>query len=617
MADYYEGHPDPEDASTWGDAESFEDAQAAFEAANGPAPTPPQIPGPPSPGVGMPAARVGDLCAHGGAITGPGFATVQIGFMPAVRAMPAMDQAACPMFNGPVPHATGTILKGSNTVLIGFMPAARVSDPIGPPTVCAGNQIAMGCNKVLIGDKGGRSPGGGGGGGGGGSGGGGSGGGGGGGDSAVETDPPPEQTYADTEPATAPPGESKKNVGTGTHWIEIEMVDEAEQPVVGEAYRVTLPDGKKVEGGLDEKGQVRIDGIKQPGWCRISFPNLDLAAWQRWRPMSPATASAPVTPPPAAAAARAPDVRRQTSDVRRETLDVRRSDAPISRPASHVSGGPVPQGLARGCGEWRRVLQGECISSIAKDTGHFWQTIWDHMANAELKLRRRDPNVLLPGDAVLVPNKRPKEDPGSTDQHHKFRRRGEPSRLRLRVYMPAETVRLCAAEDEPDEEPWAADPDVQPEQDMRPDQGAQPDDDSGAEPRPMDEGGQPAAQRPWASVPYRLMIDAQTWEGTTDADGQIDQPIPGNARRGTLIVSPGTPDEVIYPLQLGHLCPVNSLRGVKGRLLNLGFACGPDNEEENAAFAQALQRFQEQFGLEVTGRLDEATRQRIEELHRR
>ena len=51
-----------------------------------------------------------------------------------------------------VPHATGTILKGSNTVLIGYMPAARVSDPIGPPTVCTNNQIAMGCMTVLIGE---------------------------------------------------------------------------------------------------------------------------------------------------------------------------------------------------------------------------------------------------------------------------------------------------------------------------------------------------------------------------------------------------------------------------------------------------------------------------------
>jgi len=150
VANYWQDHPQPPDSDN--EMAAYQQEAAAFQQQNGPPPTPPVIPGPPTPGAGMPAARIGDLCAHGGLITGPGCPQVLIGNMPAVRAMPAMDQVACPMFNGPVPHATGTILKGSNTVMIGFMPAARVSDPIGPPTVCAGNQIAMGCTTVLIGE---------------------------------------------------------------------------------------------------------------------------------------------------------------------------------------------------------------------------------------------------------------------------------------------------------------------------------------------------------------------------------------------------------------------------------------------------------------------------------
>ena len=154
MAAYYENHPDPDDAQTWGTGPdgqpyaSFEEAQAGFEAAAGPAPEPPAIPGPASPGAGMPAARLTDMCAHGGVIIAPGCPTVLVGFLPAAR---MTDMAVCPMFNGPVPHVSGTILKGSATVLIGYLPAARVADPIGPPAVCAGNQIAMGCTTVMIG----------------------------------------------------------------------------------------------------------------------------------------------------------------------------------------------------------------------------------------------------------------------------------------------------------------------------------------------------------------------------------------------------------------------------------------------------------------------------------
>jgi len=157
VGDYWDGHPKPPEEPVSKAAQAAYDAgMAAWEAGFGEGgppepPTPPTIPGPPAPGAGMPAARIGDLCAHGGAIVGPGCPTVLIGNMPAVRGMPAMDQAACPMFNGPVPHATGTILTGSMTVLIGFMPAARVADPIGPPSVCAGNAIALGCFTVLIG----------------------------------------------------------------------------------------------------------------------------------------------------------------------------------------------------------------------------------------------------------------------------------------------------------------------------------------------------------------------------------------------------------------------------------------------------------------------------------
>lgn len=64
-------------------------------------------------------------------------------------------------------------------------------------------------------------------------------------------------------------------------WIEIELVDEENNPVPGEKYKVILPDGKTVaEGTLDEKGFARIEGI-DPGTCKITFPNLDKDAWEK------------------------------------------------------------------------------------------------------------------------------------------------------------------------------------------------------------------------------------------------------------------------------------------------------------------------------------------------
>jgi uncharacterized Zn-binding protein involved in type VI secretion len=97
--------------------------------------------------MSTPAARVGDMTIHGGAITGPGVPNVLIGGMPAAT---AGDLQACPLSNGPVPHGTGPIVKGSLTVFIGGKPAARVNDPC----ICVGapNQIAPpGCPTVFIG----------------------------------------------------------------------------------------------------------------------------------------------------------------------------------------------------------------------------------------------------------------------------------------------------------------------------------------------------------------------------------------------------------------------------------------------------------------------------------
>ena len=70
-----------------------------------------------------------------------------IGGQPAAR---MGDMHTCPMFNGPVPHVGGPIVKGSATVLIGGQPAARVGDQAtctGPPDAI----IPPGCPTVLIG----------------------------------------------------------------------------------------------------------------------------------------------------------------------------------------------------------------------------------------------------------------------------------------------------------------------------------------------------------------------------------------------------------------------------------------------------------------------------------
>lgn len=65
------------------------------------------------------------------------------------------------------------------------------------------------------------------------------------------------------------------------HWIEIELVDEADHPVVGQPFSITLPDGSFRTGRTDAQGVGRLEMINTPGECQISFTELDQEAWER------------------------------------------------------------------------------------------------------------------------------------------------------------------------------------------------------------------------------------------------------------------------------------------------------------------------------------------------
>ncbi|MCY2954017.1 MAG: hypothetical protein NTU53_18905 [Planctomycetota bacterium] len=85
--------------------------------------------------------------------------------------------------------------------------------------------------------------------------------------------------YGSTPMKAHRPPQNNEEKKKKTSWIEIEMVDEEDQPVPGERYRITLADGTVAEGTLDEKGFVRVEGI-EPGTVKITFPELDQDAWE-------------------------------------------------------------------------------------------------------------------------------------------------------------------------------------------------------------------------------------------------------------------------------------------------------------------------------------------------
>jgi nucleoid-associated protein YgaU len=54
------------------------------------------------------------------------------------------------------------------------------------------------------------------------------------------------------------------------------------------------------------------------------------------------------------------------------------------------------------------VQQGECLSRIARRYGvREWRVVWDSPENEQLRAKRQNPNVLYPGDVVVIPDAAP------------------------------------------------------------------------------------------------------------------------------------------------------------------------------------------------------------------
>lgn len=207
-------------------------------------------------------------------------------------------------------------------------------------------------------------------------------------------------------------------------------------------------------------------------------------------------------------------------------------------------------------GSEHRVAQGECVAQLAKRHGLLPDTIWRHPANRTLREARPGGRVLLPGDRLHVPERRRKEHPAVTEQRHRFVRKGLPARLRLRLRREGE---------------------------------------------------------PRADVAYRLEVDGRiVAEGRSDAEGRIVERIAPDARRGRLVLR--DTGEVI-PLRLGHLDPPDSITGAQSRLRNLGRYAGAVDGRAGAQTRLALEAFQAEQRLAVTGELDADTAAALRERH--
>jgi len=184
-----------------------------------------------------------------------------------------------------------------------------------------------------------------------------------------------------------------------------------------------------------------------------------------------------------------------------------------------------------------------------------WRIIYDAPDNADFKKKRPNPDVIYPGDEIVIPDKKPKEISVQ---------KGATAATSLK---PEKTVLRLAVSLDPDKK--------------------------GPKGR------------------WELQVEGveDPAKGDLPADGKILAEVPSIAKKAklALFLTGGDEPEETYHLALGHLDPASTVSGAQERLRRLGYECGEVDGILGVRTHSALLAFQEQNGLDATGKLDQPT----------
>jgi hypothetical protein len=212
--------------------------------------------------------------------------------------------------------------------------------------------------------------------------------------------------------------------------------------------------------------------------------------------------------------------------------------------------------------DYYTVQQGDHLSKIAKDNGFTdYTVIWDHPNNSDLKKLRQNPNILLPGDEVFIPDMEQKQESGATDKKHTFT--VDKKTLKLRLVL------------------------------------------------------EDIYEKPIVGAQCALRVEDQISQLTTDGNGKLEQEIPLDATDAYLVIrGDQTPfaNDTIY-IKIGHLDPLDEISGQVARLNNLGYSAGALDGSDTEAFNSAVEEFQCDNNLAVDGICGPNTQSKLKQVH--
>ena len=201
------------------------------------------------------------------------------------------------------------------------------------------------------------------------------------------------------------------------------------------------------------------------------------------------------------------------------------------------------------------VAQGEHAPGIAARQGFDdFREIWDHPHNSDLRARRPSSAVLAAGDQLHLPARTSASTTRATGAQHRFVSKEAPLKLRIRL--------------------------------------------------------QDFLGRPLRDTSFELVSRDTKEHLTTDSDGHFEAEIAKTDRDKRLLL-----DDFTVPLQIGSLDPIQEESGRNARLANLGYLLDPTDSSEDDDVHLAIEEFQADNDLALTGTFDSATQAKLLEVH--
>lgn len=229
------------------------------------------------------------------------------------------------------------------------------------------------------------------------------------------------------------------------------------------------------------------------------------------------------------------------------------------------------------------VKPGDCFSSVAQANGYTdYHVFYDRADNAELKAKRPNPNMLVPGDRISLAEATRKEVDVPTGQQHVFRQRAKKTTLRISLMdaqdKPVEVLACSLSAGDARIEAKPGDQPIELEIDPEAKRGVLLVKIAGWKPEASPARTKPAPPSP---PPYPPPVDDDEFEDATD-------------------VPQGEELEIEWRLELGALEPASTDHGCLQRLTNLGFSA-PEGKSESVEAAAAVKGYQRKHKLTPRG----------------